>query len=191
MVLQAIKKHETFEKLMEFVSKAEKLGKYPRNTAIATLAALKIVQKGLVDDEPDTTEYLVEHLEEIFNRKLNDMNLSSGSLQTYIARVKRAISDFQRYGQDPKTLLAWKPKIVQRTTKSRNGSPQPEGILSNPQGSFSTQTNVNLKNTGLRTVVWSLRPDLTIQVQLPIDLNKRDVERLKKLLDLETELTSD
>ncbi|HUK56963.1 MAG TPA: hypothetical protein VLY20_09930, partial [Nitrospiria bacterium] len=160
MTPQSVKKQGTFEQLKEFINKAEKLGKYPRNTAVAMLPALKIVQEGLIEDEPDTTDYVIEHLEEIFNRKLKSLNLSAGSLQTYIARVKRAISDFKKYGQDPKTLLAWKPKSVQRATKTRNGSSKPETISSNPQGSFSTQTVVNTRNIGLRTVVWSLRPDL-------------------------------
>jgi len=190
MITQSIKKSGTIEQLKEFINKAEKLGKYPRNTAVAMLSALKVVEEGLVDDEPADPHYLVEHLEEIFNRQLNRLNLTAGSLQAYITRVRRAISDFQKYGQDPKALHAWKPKIVQRATKGRNGSPQSEESASGSPGFLTSQIVSSQKNIGLRTLVWSLRPDLSIQIQLPTDLNKDDVARLKKLLDLEVELTS-
>lgn len=43
--------------------------------------------------------------------------------------------------------------------------------------------------TILRILHWSIRPDLVIQIQLPTDLNKNDVDHLKKLLELEVELT--
>lgn len=43
--------------------------------------------------------------------------------------------------------------------------------------------------TTLRILHWSIRPDLVIQIQLPTDLNKDDVDRLMKMLELECELT--
>lgn len=181
---------QSIEQLREFINKAEKLGKYPRNTAVAMFSALKVVEEGLVDEEPADPHYLVEHLEEIFNRQLKRLNLTAGSLQAYMTRVRRAIKDFQKYGQDPKALHAWKPKIMQRATKVRNGSPQSEESAPGASGFFGSQIVTGQKNTGLRTLVWSLRPDLLIQIQLPTDLNEDDVARLKKLLDLEVELTS-
>ena len=42
--------------------------------------------------------------------------------------------------------------------------------------------------TELNSLVWSLRPDLRIVVQLPNDLTLADVERLRKLLDAELEM---
>lgn len=38
------------------------------------------------------------------------------------------------------------------------------------------------------TVAWSLRQDLVVQVQLPMDLNQKDVVRFLKLLNLELEV---
>jgi len=184
-------KKQTIERLREFIKKAEKLGKYPRNSATTMVAALNVVEAGLVDDEPDTPEYLTEHLEEIFNRQLQRLNLSEGSLQAYMTRVRRVVNDFQTYGQDPKMLLAWRPKIVQRSTKVRNGSSQIiEDMTRGSQDVLTSKTVTGSKNTNLRSLVWSLRPDLSIQIQLPSDLNKGDVVRLKKHLDLEAELTT-
>ncbi len=183
-------KSGTIEQLKEFINKAEKLGKYPSNTAAAMFSASKVVEEGLLEDEPTELNYIVEHLEEIFHRQLKRSNLAPRSLQTYMGRVRRAISDFQIYGQDSKTLHSWKPKIVQRAIKGRNGPARSEDSAINFTGPLPSQTVAGLKGTGLRTLVWSLRPDLAITVQLPVDLNKNDVERYKKLLDLELELTA-
>ncbi|MDI6756423.1 MAG: hypothetical protein QME32_00205 [Endomicrobiia bacterium] len=43
----------------------------------------------------------------------------------------------------------------------------------------------------IRMLVWSLRPDLVIRIELPMDLNRNDITRLKKLIDLEAELISE
>ena len=45
--------------------------------------------------------------------------------------------------------------------------------------------------TELNNLVWSLRPDLRIAVQLPNDLTLADVERLNKLLKAELEMVEE
>lgn len=192
MILPSEERTQTIGQLEEFVKKAEKLGKYPGNTAAGMLSTLKIVADGLIDDEPTDMDYITEHLEEIFHRQLNRLNLSPTSLQTYIARVRRIINDFKTYGQNTKAFHAWKPKLVRRVLKSRNTSLQSDQLEDtsiSTLGPMGPQISSSSKNTGLRTLTWSLRPDLVIQIQLPTDLNKNDVVRLKKLLDLEVELT--
>ncbi|MBI4823166.1 MAG: hypothetical protein HY805_02915 [Nitrospirae bacterium] len=169
--------------LEEFVKKSEKLGKYPSSTAMSMLSVLKIVAEGLTDDEPSDLDYITEHLEEIFHRQMNHLQLSQASLGTYISRVRRIISDFKTYGQNIKAFHAWKPKLVQRVAKRT----QSEALSTVPSMPLPQQISSTQKN--MRTLVWSLRPDLVIQIQLPVDLNKNDVTRLKKLLDLEVELT--
>lgn len=179
-----------FELLEEFIKRAERLGKYSNNTASGMYSALKIVVEGVADDEPSDLAYVLEHLEEIFHRQLNKLNLSQASINTYIARVKRIISDFKIYGQDTKAFHAWKPKITRRDIRSRTTtSDQVEDLGATSTGMSSIKDDGNLKNSALRTLTWSLRPNLLIQIQLPVDLNVNDVARLKKLLDLEAELT--
>ena len=176
--------------LKEFIRKAEKLGKYPSNTAIGMLSALKIVADGLTDDEPSDMGYITEHLDEIFHRQLNRLNLSSASFHAYISRVQRIIGDFEKYGQDTRAFHAWKPKKVQRVVKNRTApSDQSEDLSAISSGPLHSQIASSQQNIGTRTLLWSLRPDIVIQIQLPIDLNSNDVARLKKLLDLEVELT--
>ncbi len=181
---------QVIKNLRDFIQKAEKAGKYPHNTAVAFLTALNLVEEGLLHDEPDEAKYIVEHLEEIYHRQMDRLNLSAASVQTYIARVKRALSDYQEYGTDAKAFYAWKPRIVQRSSRprakenlaeSREPSAQTEGAITQPLNTSS--------DSRLKTLVWSLRPDVRIQIQLPADLNQKDVERLTKLLQLEAELS--
>lgn len=181
---------QPINQLEEFIKKAEKLGKYPSNTAIGMLSALKIVADGLTDDEPSDMDYIAEHLDEIFHRQINRLNLSSASIRAYISRVRRIIGDFKTYGQDTKKFHTWKPKKVQRLVRNKTTlSDQSEDINAISSGPVHSQSASSQKNIGTRTLVWSLRPDLVIQIQLPIDLSRNDVARLKKLLDLEVELT--
>lgn len=180
---------KTVEMLREFVEKADKLGKYPSNTANARIAALKVIENGLTTDEPDTIEYIAEHIDEIFHRQLDKLNLSSGSLQTYISRVRSALKDYRSHGQDSKTFLSWKPKTVVRQGKIRT-EPTPKETSSLSAPLTQSQSAVNAAGIKLRTVSWSLRPDLIIQMQVPIDFNKNDAKRLVKLIELETELAS-
>lgn len=183
-------KTNTINQLKEFIGQAMKLGKYPQNTAVGKLSALKIVEGGLTDNEPTDMVYITEHLDEIFHRQHNNLNLSQASVLAYISRVKRTISDFQIYGQDAKTFHAWKPKKVQRAFKSRTApSEQSEDLNANSSGLPLPQLAGSPKNISLRTLTWPLRSDLLIQIQLPVDLNKNDVAYLKKLLDLVVELT--
>jgi hypothetical protein len=163
---------ESLRALKAFVRKAEKLGKYRSSTAAGLRAALRMVESGLTDADPDTTDYLVGHFEEILHRRAEKADLAPNTLQTYLQRAQRVASDWKAFGQHPKALLAWKPKHVVRSRRETSESPSP--------------------TTGrLRRLAWSLRPDMVVEVQLPADFNRQDRERLGKLLDLELELLSE
>ena len=41
---------------------------------------------------------------------------------------------------------------------------------------------------GIKTLVWSLRPNMCVSIELPTDCNQEDIDRMKTLLDLEAEL---
>lgn len=182
---------QAITKIRDFIEHARKLGKYPRNTAVGALTAVRIVEQGVLPNEPDDLHYISEHLEEIYHRQMDKLSLSSASLETYIGRVKKVLSDYQQHGSDPKAMLAWKPRIVQRGPRTRSkedpaGAAQSSSQVVSRPGPFPAPAN-----GGLRTLTWSLRPDLDIHIQLPRDLTEKDVERLTKLLKLEAELSSD
>ncbi|MCI0370798.1 MAG: hypothetical protein L0214_05340 [candidate division NC10 bacterium] len=191
MKAQAPGGSQVLKNLREFITKAEKLGKYPRNTVIGLLAAVRVVEEGLLPDEPDDPMYITEHLEEIYNRQMSKLNLTAASVETYIGRVKRALTDYHQYGSDPKAFLAWKPRIIQRAPRSRpkETKPSPPEVATEPAAATAAMPAAPANSNRLKMLVWSLRPDLNIQIQLPVDMNQKDVERLTKLLRLEAELS--
>src|SRR5438552_218483 len=85
-----------------FIDRAEKLGKYPANSAGALRSTVKLVGSLLTDEEPSTLDYLREHIEEIVARSTQH---SAQSIHTYIGRAKRVMEDFQAYGSAPSTIL--------------------------------------------------------------------------------------
>lgn len=180
---------QVIKNVRDFINRAEKLGKYPRNTAVGLIAAVKVIEEGLLPDEPDDARYITEHLEEIYHRQMDKHNLSSASVETYIRRVKRAFENYQEYGSDPKALYAWKPRTVQRAPRSRKDAlPESPQAVTQP-GTATAPPPTTLSDTKLKTLIWSLRPDLSIQIQLPVDLDQKDVKHLTKLLQLEAELS--
>jgi hypothetical protein len=164
---------KTIQSLDAFVQRAEKLGKYRPGTAAGLRAALQALKAGLTTEEPDTEGYIQDRYEEILHRQVERAELAPNTLQTYLQRVGRVVQEFQLYGKNPKAMLAWTPKKVERT---RRYSPASSSKQADPR---------------LRTLAWSLRPDLVIQVQLPADFNAKDRNRLQKLLDLELEVSRD
>lgn len=192
MTTQVTEKEDWISRLNKFVNNAEKLGKYPASTAGGLRSVLKIVSEGLTDDEPTDLDYIVEHLDEIFHRQMDRLNLSSASLGVYISRANRIVSDFKKFGTDAKSLHAWKPQLTRRAISKRK-TERASGMNDIASHIVPVQhfpmTSPTQNRLGVRTLQWSLRPDLVIQIQLPVDLNKNDVDRLKKLLDLECELT--
>ena len=60
-----------------FIDRAEKLGKYPANSAGALRSTVKLVGSLLTDEEPSTLDYLREHIEEFIERYYNQKRLHS------------------------------------------------------------------------------------------------------------------
>lgn len=179
----------TIEGLKTFIDKATKLGKYPINTAGGYLAALKVVEKALLEDEPKTMDYLLDHLEELFVRK-NDGTLSPQSIPVYIGRVRKVSSDYKTYGSDGTAIYRWNRTIRKRKTKAEepieekvngNGAEPKEEVK---QELFTPVTTAS-DGTKLNLALWRLRPGVMIRIELPEDLNDQDVKKLKALLDIE------
>ncbi|MEJ7822495.1 MAG: hypothetical protein WKF85_09255 [Chitinophagaceae bacterium] len=179
--------------LIEFIQKATKLGKYNSNTGGGILNAVKAAEKGLSNDEPKEMDYLLSHMEELFYRQ-KDINLSPQSLAVYFARIKKAVSDYKKYGSDAKAIYSWSPKPRTKKGTSTTSSQKSEDNFDNEEksaGQNSANNNESvIKEVGgikLNVVTWRLRPGLLVKIELPEDLTKPDVERMKKLLDLEIE----
>lgn len=175
--------------LKEFVSKAEKLGKYARNTANGILTAITKAENGLTEEEPKDLDYFKEHLQELYGRQ-EDLGLSIESVSIYMGRVRKAISDFQKYGTQPGAIYSWhtKTKIIKKTNgkKEEHEDKEIEKVNSN----FQTKDEFlskEINGVKLNIVSWRLRPGVVIKIELPEDLNDNDVKKIKALLDIETQ----
>jgi len=178
----------SIEGLKSFIDKAVKLGKYPANTASGYLAAIKTVERAILDDEPKTIDYLLSHIEELFIRQ-TDLQLSPQSVPVYIGRIRTVCKDYKTYGADGSSIYRWSRTIRKRKEKipeqkeSNNPSttPQQDPIENN----FSQSPVQNSNGTKLNIVSWRLRPGVVVRIELPEDLTEQDVKKIKALLDIE------
>jgi hypothetical protein len=177
--------------LKEFIGKAEKLGKYARNTANGILTAITKAENGLTEEEPNDLEYFKEHLQELYGRQ-EGLNLSIDSVAIYMSRIRNAIKDYQKYGTQPGAIYSWQTKtkpLVKKTKKEEPEEKEEENTSTNNGGfqpkndSFSGLTTA----VKLNIVSWRLRPGVVIRIELPEDLNDNDVKKIKALLDIETQ----
>ncbi|MBL7745617.1 MAG: hypothetical protein JNN00_19250 [Chitinophagaceae bacterium] len=182
--------------LVEFVQKAVKLAKYNSNTGGGILIAIRVAEKGLLPEEPRDIDYLLSHMQELFIRQ-KDLALSAQSQAVYFGRIKKAVEDYKKYGFDARAIYSWSPKLRARKSSSKKTVSENKSeneIMNEPtiSGSISVNTNDHVvKEVGgvkLNVVTWRLRPGVLVKIELPEDLKKADVERIKRLLDLEVEL---
>jgi hypothetical protein len=175
--------------LKGFIEKAVKLGKYPSNTAAGYFAAIKTAERALLEDEPKSIDYLVDHVQELFVRQ-NDLQLSPQSIPVYIGRIKKVCADFRTYGTDATAIYRWNRTARKRTSKSSETKEEKSPIAENhnsvnqSENGF-TQHLQTINDIKLNLVSWRLRPGVVIRIELPEDLNDKDVKKIKALLDVE------
>lgn len=181
------------QSLVEFIQKAIKLAKYNANTGNGLLNAVRTAERGFLPEEPKQIDYLVGHMEELFLRQ-RDMNLSPQSLAVYFTRIRRAVEDYSKYGTDARSIYSWSPKQRIKKVSSKSNSTNNEDVIDDSEKltspSLSTNSDQVIKEVGgvkLNVVTWRLRPGVMVKVELPQDLTKADVQKIKKLLDLEIE----
>lgn len=160
---------ESIREVLDFVGKAERLGKYRPNTAAGLRAALRAMASSITTEDPDSLEHLRRNAEDILHRQVQRAGMAAHTFQTYAQRLQRVLGDFVAYGQDARQLVNWKPRHRDRRPTQDSGR----------QGGR------------VRTLAWSLRPDLVIEIELPLDFNAKDRTRLNQLLDLELKLRAE
>jgi hypothetical protein len=181
--------------LIEFIQKATKLAKYNSNTGGGILNAVRAAEKGFLPEEPKDMEYLISHMEELFLRQ-KDLNLSPQSQDVYFARIKRAVDDYKKYGQDARSIYSWSPKVRAKKISSKkennnsNNDDDDDNVQEQQSNNKAKNDEILIKEVGgvkLNVLTWRLRPGVLIKIELPENLTKADVEKIKKHLDLEIE----
>lgn len=160
-----------FDVLSAFVDRAEKMGKYPANSAGALKSTVKLASSLISDEEPRTLEYLREHADEIFARSTAH---SGPSIQSYIGRMKRLIEDYQSYGSPQSAMLNWKPNQRSFVKKARPANKTEATSEEAPLiGSSATNTNV---------LSLALRENVKVRLDLPPDLTSDEADRICALI---------
>lgn len=163
----------TFDALQTFIDRAEKMGKYPANSAGALKSTLKIASSLISDEEPRTLDYLREHADEIFARSTAH---SGQSIQAYISRMKRLLEDFQAYGTPQSAMLGWKtaPRNISKKPRAVNkAESEGEGEEEAPRSQAASNTNV---------LSLALRENVKVRLDLPPDLTSEEADRICALI---------
>lgn len=186
----------TVQDLLRFLEGLEERGRMKPNTVRPWRHTVQRVFEGVGEDiaEADVRDYYsledlnnLDALEELLTRYQNKLNkeVSSATLQTYRARIARAIEEFLRYQQDP---FNYKPGVQTRSTKKGAGRKSGSESKEQPkaEGTPPPEPPASRPNEGTKAdpskapdVPFFLRKDRIIWVSnLPTDLTPQECERL-------------
>jgi hypothetical protein len=164
-----------FREFIAFLTRLKDKGEINPTTALARKSASEAVLEMVGDDEPHTTRWVQDHLDDLMRRLMNKypQRLTSRSAETYKSRVASSLSDFVAYQRDP---VGWRPKVA-RKVASDNGrrasaTSGNETDRERVEGSADTHAHTS------STYRYPLRPGVTIEVRnLPHDLKIEEVWR--------------
>lgn len=168
-----------FQDLYEFIDRAVKSRKYPENTASGLRAALKLFETALNDDELSSLEVFKQNLEQIYGSvsSKNGKNFSASSLAVYKSRVSKVINDFEKYGIDPTKMASWSPKVVTRSPKNVTKVKK-----SSQDEVLQPDSSEVISGVEMVKVYVPLRPGIKSICDIPVDITKEDLEKIKIIL---------
>lgn len=171
--------------LREFLDWAGGRGEINPTTAAALKGAVGQVLQ--VEDEPDQVDIRSVDVEDTLDRFENRFRTkyTSGSMSTYKTRFRQAVSMYLAWlDKDP----AWKSVVRSRrstSTASRTRVTNAgRGTTSGPvdavptSGEAAAQEAPLVATSDLVRYHLPLRPDLIVQIELPVNLTKSDAERV-------------
>jgi hypothetical protein len=164
-----------FREFIAFLTRLKDKGEINPTTALARKSASEAVLEMVGDDEPHTTRWVQDHLDDLMRRLMNKypQRLTSRSAETYKSRVASSLSDFIAYQKDP---VGWRPKAARRVP-SDNGR-RASATNGNDTYRESVEGSADTHAHTLSTYRYPLRPGVTIEVRnLPHDLKIEEVWR--------------
>lgn len=166
-----------FQDFLAFLTRIKEKGEINPTTALARKSACEAVLAMVSDDEPHTTRWVQDHLDDLMRRLMNKypQRLTSGSADTYKSRVASSISDFLAYQQDP---VGWRPKSSRRVSGDNGRKPSAKSTNGKEAHGENLHGSAEKDSPPLSTYRYPLRPGLTIEVRnLPHDLKIEEVVR--------------
>lgn len=131
------------QNIYTFIEKAEKSGKYPKNTAYARKSALKVFESELNNGKSIHEAYLA------LKKKLP---LQEDTLSLYKTRVEKLMVDYNKYGQEGQNLSSWdrkgrnrkKPPTIKNSNVQRDSF---EITLTNGIAHISLPINISTQDS--------------------------------------------
>ena len=164
-----------FKLLYDFIDSAEISRKYPSNTAGALRSSLRLFESEINPEEKSSLELFEKNLPQIYNNVFNKnkSKLSVGSLFTYKKRVKRALKDFKKYGNNAEEFARWSPAVRGNLSKKAKLAPIKVAIGENEE-----------QENRVRLFEFPTQPGKIFTVFGPKDVNAEDLVTLKAYLDI-------
>ncbi len=175
-------KNYSLDELNKFLEHAADKGLVNKNTAVSRKAATNKILTVL--DESELSDLRTVDIDATFDRFQTkySMKYSSGSLQVYLSRARKAISDFISYVDNPS---AFKPSTVQRTSTKTNNKKKIVSSNVADEKTYTEQDSFNQpqQNTNNIAVPVPLRENVVVNISnLPADLTEVEANRLAAII---------
>ena len=168
------------QSVMEFLDHVRSKGLMSSNAARSLKYACGAVFS-ILDDDEDIFAIDLDALCDRFEN-LKGMEVTPNTMRAYRQRVKRAVSDFRRYKDDPSH---WKPSggrlLSKSTKKTRDHKPDIHAEPATPEA----LTGLNHELTTVDDIVhhFPLRRDVIVQITgIPFDVTRAEMGRMNAFL---------
>lgn len=178
---------DKFSNLYNFIDLAKANRKYLESTANNLKSALKIFEKELTNEEINSITIIEERIEEIFKELVNsNKEKSILSLNTYKARLKKVIKDYKRYGTVPEKMKNWTPKEKKSLPTDRHTRLSTPLLIRKDKKDKDISFLSNSFHTPVEKchrIEFILENGSKANLLIPCDINKKDLNTIKALLD--------
>lgn len=195
MLYKLIMQKNIVNQLNDFIDLANKNRRYPDNTASGLKAAISRFNDVLNEDERVSLELIDERFEQImldfFNKHKNDM--TDGSLRTYQARINRVLRDFKKWGSNPQNWSSWSVSGTRARKKSnKSNNNETENAVTKQENSSSNTFEPGKHDVHPSTKFEiPLRDGISAFISTPMDINKDEVDKIKKYVDYLSSIAED
>ncbi|EKE13088.1 MAG: hypothetical protein ACD_13C00093G0002 [uncultured bacterium] len=167
----------TIETLNEFLDMAQRNRKYAPNSVYGYRAALKLFADEVNEEEKSSMDLFKERYEQIFSNIVNKKKniFSIASLQIYRKRVKKLLSDYEKYGVDPTKMANWTPLTTKPLGKTKSNEKPLSDVVIHPIEELS--------QTGNSKHEYSVRQGKKIIISYPYDFTLEEAKSIKSFAD--------
>jgi hypothetical protein len=167
----------------------EKKGLLPKNTA----RSLKSAAKQILSVEQDWERLRVSDLDVdgLIARFRNLSDLSPGSLAVYESRFRTAVDSYLAYLENPTTYRPGSRTKAQNDKSSEPGTRRRKSVAAGDSarapagssGSSRAPAASRVDSVGMVMFPFPLRPGVLAELRLPLDLTKKEGERIAKFVE--------